>query len=190
VDELVSVADITPTLVQELGGDLKQGDCDGKNIAPLIKGNGEPVHQYVYGAFTNCRIMSNRDRIFPIRSIRDKRYSLIYNPNSKDEITSNITLSRALEILKSDQKKKANLDPAASWVTKANLIKMEKELVHKLHHRPEYELYDLRNDPFELVNLIGDPKFKKVVHRLKQALHKKLGELGDADPIRTEKKLL
>jgi len=190
VEELVSIADITPTLVQGLGGDLQEGDCDGKNIASLIRGNGEPVHQYVYGAFTNCRIMGNRDRIFPIRSIRDKRYSLIFNPNSKEEITSNITLSRALEILKSDHKKKANLDPAASWVTTANLTKMEKELVHKLHHRPKYELYDLLNDPFELVNLISDPKFKKVGHRLKQALHKKLGELRDADPVKTERKFL
>jgi N-sulfoglucosamine sulfohydrolase len=190
VEELVSIVDITPTLVQELGGNFEEGDCDGKNIASLIRGNDDPVHQYVCGAFTNCRIMGNRDRIFPIRSIRDKRYSLIFNPNFKDEITSNITLSRALEILKSDQKKKANLDPAASWVIKANPTTAEKKLVHKLHHRKEYELYDLRNDPFELVNLIGDPKFKKVGHRLKQALHKKLGELGDADPIRTEKKLL
>jgi len=167
VEELVSIADITPTLVQ-----------------------GEPVHQYVYGAFTNCRIMGNRARIFPIRSIRDKRYSLIFNPNYKNEITSNITLSRALEILKSDQKKQGALDPAASWVTKANLTTAEKKLVQKLHHRPEYELYDLLNDPFELVNVISDPEFKKVGHRLKQALHKKLGERGDADPVRTEKKLI
>jgi N-sulfoglucosamine sulfohydrolase len=176
--------------VQELGGNFEEGDCDGKNIASLIRGNDDPVHQYVCGAFTNCRIMGNRDRIFPIRSIRDKRYSLIFNPNFKDEITSNITLSRALEILKSDQKKKANLDPVSSWVTKANLTTGEKKLVHKLHHRPEYELYDLLNDPFELVNLIGDPKFKKVNDRLKQALRKKLEELGDADPIKTERKLL
>ena len=190
MEELVSIADITPTLVQGLGGDLQKGDCDGKNIASLIRGNGEKVHQYLYGAFTNCRIVDNSDRIFPIRSIRDKRYSLIFNPNSKNEITSNITLSRALEILKSDQKKKANLDPASSWVTKANLTTAEKKLVHKLHHRAEYELYDLRNDPFELVNLIDDPKFKKVGQRLKEALHKKLGELGDGDPVRTEKKLL
>ena len=190
VEELVSVADITPTLVEELGSNLQEGDCDGKNIASLIRGNGETVHQYLYGAFTNCRIVDNRDRIFPIRSIRDKRYSLIFNPNSKDEITSNITLSRALEILKSDKKKKANLDPASSWVMKPNLTIGEKKLVHKLHHRAEYELYDLRNDPFELVNLMGDPKFKKVEHTLKQALCKKLGELGDADPVRTEKKLL
>jgi N-sulfoglucosamine sulfohydrolase len=190
VDELVSIADITPTLVQELGGDLKQGDCDGESIAPLIWGNGEPVHQYVYGAFTNCRIVDNRDRIFPIRSIRDKRYSLIFNPNSKEGITSNITLSRALEILKSGKKKQGALDPASSWVTKANLTSSEEELLHKLHHRPEYELYDLLNDPFELVNVISDPEFKKVGHRLKQALHKKLGELGDADPVKTERKLL
>ena len=190
VEQLVSIADITPTLVQELGSNLEEGDCGGKNIASLIRGSVEPVHKYVYGAFTNCRIIHNRDRIFPIRSIRDKRYSLIFNPNSKNEITSNITLSRALEILKSDQKKKANLDPASSWVTKANLTTAEKKLVHKLHHRAEYELYDLLNDPFELVNLIGDPKFKKVGQRLKEALHKKLGELGDADPVITEKKLL
>jgi N-sulfoglucosamine sulfohydrolase len=190
VEELVSIADITPTLVEELGGDLKQGDCDGKNIAPLIKGNGESVHQYMYGAFTNCRIMGNRDRIFPIRSIRDQRYSLIFNPNFKNEITSNVTLTRALEILKSDKKKKANLDPASSWITKSNLASSEEELIHKLHHRSEYELYDLLNDPFELVNVISDPKFKKVRHRLKQALQKKLGELGDVDPVKTEKKLL
>lgn len=190
VEQLVSIADITPTLVQELGSNLDEGDCDGKNIASLIRGNDGSVHQYLYGAFTNCRIVDNRDRVFPIRSIRDKRYSLIFNPNYKNEITSNVTLSRALEILKFDQKKKVNLDPASSWLTKANLTTAEKELVHKLHHRAEYELYDLRNDPFELVNLIGDPKFKKVRHRLKQALHKKLGELGDADPVRTEKKLL
>ena len=190
VEELVSIADITPTLVEELGGDLKQGDCDGKNIAPLIKGNGESVHQYMYGAFTNCRIMGNRDRIFPIRSIRDQRYSLIFNPKFKNEITSNVTLTRALEILKSDKKKKANLDPASSWITKSNLASSEEELIHKLHHRSEYELYDLLNDPFELVNVISDPKFKKVRHRLKQALQKKLGELGDVDPVKTEKKLL
>jgi N-sulfoglucosamine sulfohydrolase len=82
------------------------------------------------------------------------------------------------------------LDPVSSWVTKANLTTGEEKLVHKLHHRPEYELYDLLNDPFELVNLIGDPKFKKVNDRLKQALRKKLEELGDADPIKTERKLL
>ena len=190
VEELVSIADITPTLVQGLGGDLQEGDCDGKNLSALIRGNGENVHQYLYGAFTNCRIVDNRDRIFPIRSIRDKRYSLIFNPNFKDEITSNVTLSRALDIIKSGKKKQVAQDSVASWVAKSNLTTTEKELVHKLHHRPEYELYDLFNDPFELVNLIGDPKFKKVGYRLKQALHKKLGELGDADPVNTEKKLL
>ena len=58
------------TLVHELGSNLQGGDCDGNNIASLIRGNGEPIHQYVYGAFTNCRIVDNRDRIFPIRSIR------------------------------------------------------------------------------------------------------------------------
>ncbi|MEL0099198.1 MAG: sulfatase, partial [Opitutae bacterium] len=147
VKELVSIADIIPTLAQELGSNLQEGDCDGKNIASLIRGSGEPVHQYVYGAFTNCRILDNRERIFPIRSIRDKHYSLIFNPNFKGGITSNVTLSQALGILKSGKKKQGALDPASSWVTKSNLTTAEEELIHKLHHRAEYELYDLTNDP-------------------------------------------
>jgi N-sulfoglucosamine sulfohydrolase len=190
VEPLVSIQDIVPSLGSFLGGELFPGDCDGQSFLSLLKGGSKPIHPYLLGAFTNCRINDNKDRVFPIRSIRDERYSLIYNPNFQNGITSNITLSRALEILQPDQKKKANLDPASSWVMKSNLTTSEEELVHKLHHRPEYELYDLLNDPFELVNLIGDPKFKKVGHRLKQALHKKLGELGDADPVKTERKLL
>jgi N-sulfoglucosamine sulfohydrolase len=190
VEPLVSIQDIVPSLVSFLGGELPHGDCDGQSFLSLLEGGSKPIHSYLLGAFTNCRINDNKDRVFPIRSIRDERYSLIYNPNFQNGITSNITLSRALEILKSDQKKKVNLDLASSWVMKANLTTSEEELVHKLHHRPEYELYDLLNDPFELVNLIGDAKFKKVGHRLKQALHKKLGKLGDADPVKTERKLL
>ena len=190
VKELVSIADITPTLVEELGGDLKQGDCDGKNIAPLIRGIQGPVHQFVYGAFTNCRIVDNRERIFPIRSIRDKHHSLIFNPNFKGGITSNVTLSQALSFLESGSPEKIKtLTTAGSWVMKPNKDEFEKELVHKLHYRSEYELYDLTKDPFELVNLFDHPDHKKTGHKLKNALQKMLRKHEDSDPIRTEEDL-
>ena len=62
--------------------------------------------------------------------------------------------------------------------------------MHKLHHRPEYELYDLSKDPFELENKADDPSHKKTLARLKKALHAKLAKLGDPDPIATEKSLV
>ena len=186
IKELVSTADITPSLVDELGGKLEKDAVDGKSFLNLLKGEEEPLHRYVFGAFTNCRIIDNRERIYPIRSIRDKRYSLIHNPNYQSK-TSNVTLTQALKIIEDTQIKPKHLNPTGSWVAKVGKSKLEQELVHKLHNRNEFELYDLQKDPFEMNNLAGDPKHKKVQRRLKTALMRKLNELEDSNPIDTEK---
>ena len=186
IKELVSTADITPSLVDELGGKLEKGAVDGKSFLNLLKGVEDPIHQYVYGAFTNCRIIDNRERIYPIRAIRDKKYSLIYNPNHKS-ITSNVTLTQALKMIEDNQTKPKDLNPTGSWVAKPEKSKMEQALVHKLHNRDEFELYDLQKDPFEMKNLAGSAKHKKVQGRLKSALIAKLKELEDSNPINTEK---
>ena len=95
VDELISTADITPTFVDAAGGTLEPGDCDGKSFLETLKGESQVLHEHVFGAFTNCRIIGNRERVYPIRVIRSKEFSLIYNPNYQD-ITSNTTLTGVL----------------------------------------------------------------------------------------------
>ena len=189
IEELVSIADITPTLVKGLGGNLIRGACDGRSFLSLLKGEGGPIRKYVYGAFTNCRILDNKDRIYPIRSIRNKRYSLIYNPNYSSK-TSNITLSQALHLLYNPKVMPKQFTPAGSWVAKKNNGIKDKMLVQKLNHRPEYEFYDLLKDPGELKNLVTDKHYKKAFELLKKELHTKLSEYGDADPIATERDYL
>jgi uncharacterized sulfatase len=186
IKELISTADITPSLVNELGGKLQKGTVDGKSFLNLLKGQKEPIHKYVYGAFTNCRIIDNRERIYPIRSIRNKRYSLIYNPNHESK-TSNVTLTQALKMIEDSTTKPKELNPTGSWVAKASKSKNEQELVHKLHNREEFELYDLQKDPFEMKNVAGEPNYQKIQMKLKDALMAKLKALGDRDPISTEK---
>ena len=186
IKELISTADITPSLVDELGGKLKDNSVDGKSFIELLKGNNETLHDYVYGAFTNCRIIDNRERIYPIRSIRNKRYSLIYNPNYESK-TSNVTLTKALKMIEDAKTKPKELNPTGSWVAKASKSKNEQALVHKLHNREEFELYDLQKDPFEMENVAYDIKYQKIQRKLKNALLAKLKALGDSDPISTEK---
>ena len=186
IKELISTADITPSLVNELGGKLHDDVVDGKSFIELLKGKNEPLHNYVYGAFTNCRIINNRERVYPIRSIRNKRFSLIYNPNHESK-TSNVSLSQALKMIEGSNTKPDELNLTGSWVAKVNKSKQEQELVHKLHNREEIELYDLQKDPFEMENLAGDPKYQKIQRKLKNALLAKLKTLGDSDPISTEK---
>lgn len=185
IKELVSIADITPTLVKGLGGNLSRGACDGRSFLSLLKGGEEPIRKYVYGAFTNCRILNNKDRIYPIRSIRNKRYSLLYNPNYSSK-TSNVTLSQALQLLYNPKVTPKQFTPAGSWVAKKNNGVKDKMLVQKLNHRPEYEFYDLLKDPGELKNLATDKHFKEAFDLLKKELHTKLSEYGDTDPIATE----
>jgi uncharacterized sulfatase len=186
IDELVSTADITPTLVEGLGGKLGKGDCDGKSFLSLIKGDDQSLHQYVYGAFTNCRIIDNRERVYPIRAIRDKRYSLIYNPNHKS-ITSNVTLSQALRMIEDTSFQTNELTPAGSWLSRPSKDKREKELINKLNNRTQFEFYDLEKDPFEMDNKADVPDYQKIQKRLRKALMAKLKELGDENPIQTEK---
>ena len=189
IKELISTADITPSLVNELGGKLQKGTVDGKSFLNLLAGKNESIHQYVYGAFTNCRIIDNRERIYPIRSIRNKRYSLIYNPNHQS-LTSNVTLTQALKMIEDTEIKPKDLNPTGSWVAKVDKSKFEKKLVEKLHNREEFELYDLQKDPFEMVNLTGDSKYLKIQKKLKDALLAKLKALGDSDPMSTEKRFV
>jgi len=62
-------------------------------------------------------------------------------------------------------------------------------MIDRLHHRPEYELYDRQDDPNELVNQIDNPAYAQVLKRLKDRLHQRRAEFDDSDPMSTETKI-
>tara|TARA_Y100000385_G_C12924617_1_gene564098 strand:+ start:130 stop:441 length:312 start_codon:yes stop_codon:yes gene_type:complete len=82
--------------------------------------------------------------------------------------------------------KPKELNPTGSWVAKPDKSKMEQALVHKLHNRDEFELYDLQKDPFEMKNQVDNPDYKNIQDRLKKAIMVKLSDLNDSNPIQTE----
>ncbi len=185
--ELLSIADITPTLVEVAGGILPAGACDGQSFLKTLRGEQQTLHDSVFGAFTNCKIIGNRERIYPIRVIRDKSFSLIHNPNH-ESLTSNVTIDGALSMLRNPEQTGRGV--AESWVTLSRKNPAAKPLARKLHHRPEFELYHLDKDPHELNNIIDNPEYQAVAEKLKKQLRAKLATLGDRDPIATEKALV
>ncbi|MCM8540294.1 MAG: sulfatase [Lentisphaeraceae bacterium] len=189
-DTLISTSDITPTFVNAAGGTLKEGDVDGKSFLKTLKGEEQVINDYVYGAFTNCNIIDNRDRIYPIRVIRNKDFTLIYNPNHKS-LTSNVTLTGVMQKLhNAPVSKMKEGDPATSWLELKGSSANADALIYKLNKRPEFELYNRKNDPYELKNEIENPEYKAIVEKMKSALLTKLSELGDKNPMVTEKKLV
>lgn len=186
--QLMWLADIAPTLLRAAGGQPQPQDFDGRSQWTNLTGGNEEVHQYAYGAFTNCNIIDNRERIFPIRSVRDQRYTLIWSPRHAEGITSNTTLTQALNWLENGRTK-GRPDTAGSWVLKAKKTKQQSDdrLVERLHHRPEWALYDRQADSEELENLIDKPELAPEVVRLKGALRAWLKRWDDANPVATER---
>ena len=180
------IADIAPTLLEAAGGDADEWTFDGISQWANWMGGDTDVHRYAFGAFTNCNILDNKTRNYPIRSIRDDRYTLIWSPQYQD-ITSNVTLTQSLQWIADGESDKYP-DVAASWVQQSHKEPnaLNKALVHRLHHRPEWALYDRKSDPHELQNLAESPGHEQTFQTLQKALQKWLERWDDSDPVATE----
>ncbi len=190
-EELFWLCDVAPTMIEAAGGKIKKRFFDGRSQYANLTGKPTKVHDFVIGHFSNKGIIDNRERIYPIRCIRDGRYSLVWSPHHK-EITSNVSITKALALIRGEPTKPdrpGKAFPAASWVEATKGNPLDDPLVKKLHHRPEYALYDLRDDPHELTNLAGDPEHKETVSRLRNTLFTWLEKHDDSDPIATERKI-
>ena len=93
-------------------------------------------------------------------------------------------------MVEDDNFRPSNQGLAGSWVDRRDRDDRFSALVHKLHHRTEYELYDLEEDPHELFNLAEKNAYQSMFKKLKRTLEKKLHSLGDSDPIVTERSYL
>jgi N-sulfoglucosamine sulfohydrolase len=92
---------------------------------------------------------------YPMRVVRERRYKLIWN------------IAHGL-----DYPFASDLWEASTW--QATIRRGEKyygkRTVEAYIHRPKFELYDLKNDPDEVKNLAGNPKYKRVLTKLKSKL--------------------
>ena len=153
---MVQYEDITPTFIDFVGGKPVAG-LDGKSFLPAIFGKKMECREWAYANHNNVPEGSP----YPIRTIRDKRYKLIWN------------LTPEADYL---EKHVMNSKVWTCWLYgDENAKKMAKRYVR----RPEFEFYDTEKDPWELNNLISDKKYAKQIAQMKQLLEKWMKEQGD-----------
>ncbi len=150
-EQLVHYTDVLPTFIDIAKG-TPSSDIDGKSFLPILQGQDQAIHEYVYGVRTNQNIINAR--IFPSRMIRDTRYKYIRNFN-------------ALEVLEQNLGDNPNINAFLR--------------LGALRHKNEAfeELYDLHNDPFEQNNLIADASLHQVTKRLRSQLFAWMKTQGD-----------
>ncbi len=178
-ETLLQYVDVVPTVVAAAGADPKNVfDFDGKNMLPELLGTGEVESSYVYGVQTSVKtphgaVMGPLDvpgpKVGPYgtRSIRDKRYRLIWNLHHEETYFNRIV----------------ERGPAfKSWLKltgKGDTFAASR--VEAFRKRPEFELYDYESDPWELRNLAGKSEYAEIQERLfaeLQAWMRQQGDLG------------
>ncbi|XP_014767795.1 N-sulphoglucosamine sulphohydrolase [Octopus bimaculoides] len=168
-DSFVSLLDIVPTVLDWFQIPYphyrlfrNHVKLTGKSLLPLLHYKSESninQHTKEISAVYSSHNLHEVTMYYPMRSVRTSNYKLIHNLNYKMPypIDQDFYLSSTfLDILNR---------------TRSKLPTEWSKTLHQYYYRDQWELYDLRNDTAELVNVAYKPEFKTTLNSLKSLLH-------------------
>ena len=162
--ELIQYVDVLPTLIEVAGGRSIEHDFDGRSFKPLLLEERYESNRFAYGVQTSRGIYSGPEA-YGIRSVRDSRYRLIWNVNAEDEFQNSVT---------------EKLEAYQSWKVLAKKgDDFAKQRFDAYRKRPEYELYNVVDDPFCMDDLARSPEARADFKRLKTELANWMARQGD-----------
>ncbi len=162
-DAMIEYVDVLPTLTDLVSGTVPIAHdgkpLDGKSFRPVLEGKKNDHKQYVFGIQTTYNIKDGSN--YPIRSVRGQEYKLIHNLQYQNDFS--------------------NLIVASPWYQRELKVEREqnKNNYANFVSRPEFELYNVKDDPFERNNLINDEQYQDIVARLKAELSDWMNQQGD-----------
>ena len=152
ITKLVSSIDLYPTIL-EIAGLPIPNYLPGKSLVGILKKKNVKWREFL---FTEYHVHSNHNP-YPQRTVRDDRYKLIWNPLSGIKNPGyQFTLSKVLGISEDELLKHLNKNAINAYLTMKN--------------PPEYELYDLINDPFEFNNIADKKEKALTLDKMKKTL--------------------
>ena len=156
---MVSTVDIAPTVLDAVGVKLPD-DLHGASLRPVLENEEAPWREYLAAEFH----FHGSKPFYPRRAIRDGRYKLIHNLLAgKAAPSTGIDGDKAMSLSQTEKYRDTPFGKA--FRTFAN--------------PPEFELYDLKEDPNELANLSGREEHADVQVRLREALLKWRNDTND-----------
>ncbi|NWK57601.1 sulfatase [Verrucomicrobiaceae bacterium N1E253] len=178
IDDFVSFVDFAPTFL-ELAGVDRPDDMSGRSLLPLLlsqkSGQVEPSRSHViYGKERHVPCQEKGTIAAPCRAIRNHKFLYIHNffPDRwpvgapEAEFRSNW----------------ADCDngPSKSYILD-HRVELQSIQAYELcfAKRPQDELYDVKNDPWQIHNLAADPKHAETLKQLRTQLMQELQTTGD-----------
>ncbi|XP_011498100.1 PREDICTED: N-sulphoglucosamine sulphohydrolase [Ceratosolen solmsi marchali] len=159
---MTSLLDIVPTLLDwfDLIHDSKVNNyistLTGKSLLPLLET--EPIENNLTAIFAS-QISHEITMYYPMRAIRTKKFKLIHNLNYKMPfpIDQDFYISQTFQ----DLLNRTRANQSLRWY---------KNSLKAYYYRPEWELYNLKQDPEELNNIITKKSMKSIFDELRNKL--------------------
>jgi len=158
-DAMVSLADITPTVLDWTGVKAPY-PLHGRSVLPVL----EQEHAEGWDSVVLSHVMHEATMYYPMRTLRERRYKLIWN------LCWQSPWQDALDVV--------GRSPWTETVRRADKF-IGKRSIEKYLRRPAVELYDLDTDPAEVVNLADEPEFTALRRQMSERLLARLRETGD-----------
>ncbi|MDG3581191.1 sulfatase family protein [Galbibacter pacificus] len=164
-DALISLTDLTPTLIDLAGGEPIE-NLDGTSFKDVLLGKKEQHRDYVFGETSmEPQYWYNYT---PSRTVIDANgWQYIKNYHPERRFITHI------------DKVEQNMFYFDSWVEKAKASDRANFLLNRYSYRPPEELYNLKTDPWETENLIKGHKFSRKEEQLKRQLNNELLRQGE-----------
>ncbi|QEG22887.1 Arylsulfatase [Mariniblastus fucicola] len=150
-DAMVSWIDVLPTLIEAGGGEVPDG-LDGRSFQNVLYGETDTHRSRIFTTHSGDQLMN----VYLSRSVRTDRYKFIWNPHPDFAFTTHIEMLL----------RETSGDYFKQWTELAKTDSHAAEVVARHHGRPEFELFDLKQDPNEQSSLADDPKLADVKEKL------------------------
>lgn len=211
VDDLISFTDIAPTLL-EMTDTKPHGMLAifGRSITNILKSKKSGIvdesKKYVFTGRERHSSSRWNNLGYPMRAIRNSRYLLIWNmrhdlwPSGDPQAINAESPGRELRPMYGIDEKgihnpewaftDGDAGPSKSFLVenhKNDKIRSYFELAYE--KRPEFEFFDVKNDPYCLINLSGNPEFAAIEQELKDELTKELKRSEDPRIVGPDKEI-
>lgn len=157
-DELVSTVDLLPTILDAVGANLPE-HLPGRSLLPLLRGERTAWREHLFCEWNSSHPHPAPSLLCPERSVRDDRYKLIHrlHPGAPHPCERYYTTQALVKT-----------GPTEDEIAAGGPL--VRQAYKTWRSAPEFELYDLEQDPHEFVNLAERPDLARVRSRLLAAL--------------------
>ncbi len=168
-DAMISFVDIMPTILDYAGVKFTDYPLHGRSFRDQVEVEQSNGWDTIYCSHNFHETIM----YYPMRVVRTRKYKLIWNIEYERNFRRSLGARRF-----------------ADFIERTDLDTLGRRSLKEFLYRPEFELYDLENDPDEINNLAYDPVHRELFENLKQEIFDFQNETGDGWAIAQDFHLL